>query len=97
MLDEIKDTFYAQPSSELLKKWLQWMKYYLSLSGEEEEIARMKKVNPKYVPREWMLKEAYTKANQMDFSMIDTLNTLFQSPYEEHPALEALYYRKAPP
>jgi len=33
----------------------------------------MKLVNPKYIPREWMLKEAYTNAENGYFSKIHEL------------------------
>ena len=43
----------------------------------------MKLVNPKYIPREWMLKEAYTKADKGDYSIIIELYKLFLKPYDE--------------
>eukprot|EP00591_Stephanopyxis_turris_P009892 CAMPEP_0195517930 /NCGR_PEP_ID=MMETSP0794_2-20130614/11827_1 /TAXON_ID=515487 /ORGANISM="Stephanopyxis turris, Strain CCMP 815" /LENGTH=597 /DNA_ID=CAMNT_0040646811 /DNA_START=537 /DNA_END=2330 /DNA_ORIENTATION=- len=57
----------------------------------------MRKSNPKYILREWMLVEAYTKASTGDESMIHDLFQLVQHPYEEgtkehHDA----FYKRAP-
>ena len=43
----------------------------------------MKKVNPKYIPREWMLKEAYTQAEKGSYATIHELYKLFLNPYDE--------------
>ena len=48
----------------------------------------MLQVNPKYVLKNYMLQEAITAAQNGDFSMVDQLFTLAQSPYEEHPEFE---------
>ena len=56
----------------------------------------MKLVNPKYIPREWMLKEAYTKADQGDYSIIIELHQLFLKPYDEQPHFQDKYYMRAP-
>jgi uncharacterized protein YdiU (UPF0061 family) len=54
--------------------------------------------NPKYVPREWMLAEAYTAAELGDFTVIHQLQHLFAAPYAEHTAeVAAKYYRTTPP
>jgi len=61
---------------------------------------QMRLVSPKYVPREWMLVEAYQQAHQQGdkarFDLVKELRDLFQSPYDEHSELESKYYRKSP-
>ena len=52
--------------------------------------------SPVYVPREWMLAEAYTQAEEGDFSLVRQLQELFDAPYEEHPELHERYFRKTP-
>ena len=42
----------------------------------------------RYVPREWMLVDAYTAANRGDYSEIKALHNLFKKPYDEQPELE---------
>ena len=58
----------------------------------------MNKVNPLFVPREWMLVEAYEAAERGDSSVIETLQQLFMRPYsDDHdPTLVAKYARRAP-
>ena len=62
---------------------------------DDRDLARqadMRAVSPKYVPREWMLVEAYTAADEGDFSVVHTLIDLFDTPYDEHVHLEDQYY-----
>lgn len=58
--------------------------------------ARMNAVNPKFIPREWMLVEAYTAAQGGDYSLVNSLHELFMDPYGEGSAEDVeLYYRRA--
>ena len=83
-------------------KWRQWTDAWLAELDRagiprEDAAARMRSASPKYVPREWMLVEAYTAAESGNFALLQELHELFQTPYEEHPQLAAKYYRKADP
>ena len=51
--------------------------------------------NPKFVLRNHLAEIAIRKAKSGDFSEVDTLMTLLQSPFEEHPGYEA--YAQLPP
>jgi len=62
----------------------------------EERAAEMRATSPKYVPREWMLAEAYTAAEQGDHAPLEELRALFAAPFEEHPEYEERYYRRTP-
>ncbi len=53
------------------------------------------KTNPKYVLRNHLGEEAIQKAKRKDFSGVQTLLTLLESPCEEHPGFEA--YAGFPP
>mmetsp|Transcript_15418 Transcript_15418/g.32439 ORF Transcript_15418/g.32439 Transcript_15418/m.32439 type:complete len:1159 (-) Transcript_15418:561-4037(-) len=63
---------------------------------------RMRLVNPKYILREWMLVEAYSKADAGkfipgDYSTIHELFELCKDPYGEGtPEMHEKYYRRAP-
>ena len=57
---------------------------------------RMRLANPKFVPREWMLVEAYTAAEKDDYGPLRTLLVLLGAPYEEHPELSEHFYHRAP-
>lgn len=60
-------------------------------------IARMRLASPKYVPREWMLVEAYSAAATGDYSVVHRLQELFRAPYEEQTEFSDAYYRRTPP
>ena len=43
----------------------------------------MKRANPKYIWREWLVEPAYKKAEQGDYSLIKELQNVLANPYEE--------------
>ena len=55
----------------------------------------MLKTNPKFVLRNHLGEQAIKKAQLKDFSEVDTLLRLLESPFEEHPGFEA--YAAFPP
>eukprot|EP00462_Mataza_sp_D1_P005804 CAMPEP_0175124308 /NCGR_PEP_ID=MMETSP0087-20121206/2710_1 /TAXON_ID=136419 /ORGANISM="Unknown Unknown, Strain D1" /LENGTH=611 /DNA_ID=CAMNT_0016406063 /DNA_START=161 /DNA_END=1996 /DNA_ORIENTATION=- len=101
----LQGAFYKQLSDTEQQQWKDWLNKWLSIvqqqtHGEAAALAQvaqsMRRTNPKYVPREWMLVQAYSKAQKGDFSGVEQLQTLFATPYQEHPELEDQFYRKAP-
>jgi uncharacterized protein YdiU (UPF0061 family) len=57
----------------------------------------MKRVNPKYTWREWLIVPAYQQAKQGDYALIKELQEVFNHPYEEQSqAIEDKYYRLKP-
>lgn len=102
LLAPIRLAFYGELSADLRFRWAKLLKRWLSHLqaqgvGTEEAAALMRRTSPKYVPREWMLVEAYEKANRGDYSEIDTLYSLFSHPFDEQPEMAAKYFRKAAP
>lgn len=96
---ELMEPAFYNPSraEEVRPQWLKWFRRWRryasdSQGGLQEAAKRIRKVNPKYVPREWMLVEAYDKAIIGDFSMVHELFQLFSSPYDEQPDFEDKYY-----
>ena len=72
------------------EKWQDWARQYnqrlmkISQSELERGIA-MKTVNPKFIARNHLLQQAIEKAEtQKDYSDIDTLFMLLQTPFSEH-------------
>ncbi|NOR41695.1 MAG: hypothetical protein GQ572_00040 [Gammaproteobacteria bacterium] len=56
----------------------------------------MKKVNPKYILRNYMAEVAIRKAqHEHDYSEIDNLMKILSKPYDEHPEYE--HYAGHPP
>merc|ERR1711871_104918 len=74
-----------KPDSEL---WIGWFERYLSRIKEENmdsdaRISIMNAANPKFVLRNWMAVLAYENAEKGDYSILQELEKLLQSPYEE--------------
>ena len=57
---------------------------------------RMRRSNPKYIPREWMLAEGYRAAEKGDYAPLATLHEVLKHPYEEQPLFEGRFYKRAP-
>jgi uncharacterized protein YdiU (UPF0061 family) len=99
----LAEMFYDDPARprNYLSKWANWIRewlklLHLSIQTPLEVAEGMRKVSPKYVPREWMLVRAYTAARKGDYSVIHELENLFLNPYDEQNEMEDKYYRKAP-
>lgn len=89
----LHNCFYKKLSTNDNYKWIQWISKWIPLLKEHCQAcnqdyysvaSRMKKISPKFVPREWMLKNAYERANMGDNSVMYELYLLFNSPYDEH-------------
>eukprot|EP00590_Aulacoseira_subarctica_P008648 CAMPEP_0172425140 /NCGR_PEP_ID=MMETSP1064-20121228/30410_1 /TAXON_ID=202472 /ORGANISM="Aulacoseira subarctica , Strain CCAP 1002/5" /LENGTH=699 /DNA_ID=CAMNT_0013167793 /DNA_START=74 /DNA_END=2173 /DNA_ORIENTATION=- len=87
-----------------LKEWIQAWREALVKSTLEDfsdsNVApeeRMRLANPKYILREWMLVDAYTKSAKGDDSVVLELLELIKTPYDEGTAEQhKKYYRRAP-
>ena len=83
-----------------MEKWRQSLRNSIANSLEDQQetvYERMRKANPKYVLREWMLVDAYTSADDEDYTILNELHDLIQRPYDEGSATETkAYYRRAP-
>ncbi|KAM3957857.1 protein adenylyltransferase SelO-like [Aphomia sociella] len=82
--------------------WSAWVTRYRDRLDKEkvsEELrcARMVKVNPVYVPRNWILQEAITDAEKGDFEKVRFLLKLFKNPFEINEEAEKLGYSSQPP
>ncbi|VBB19061.1 hypothetical protein YASMINEVIRUS_1593 [Yasminevirus sp. GU-2018] len=81
--------------------WKTWLNDYIKLLRIENKnpvkvSIAMKKVSPKYIPREWMLAKAYTDAERNSFETIYELERLFRNPYSEQTDMENKYYVLSP-
>ena len=92
---------YAKNIAAMDARWAAWLqKWHTALQQEgrnpAEVSAAMKRTNPKYVPREWMLVEAYRSAtDNADYSLVQKLHNVLQEPYsEQSEAVAVLYYKK---
>ena len=87
-------------------KWFEkWKALLNNINAEDvmssqcrDEISnKMKRVNPKYVLREWFLVPAYQQASAGNYALIRELQDVMTQPYEEQSKeLEDKYYRLKP-
>ena len=90
---------YAPLCDKRKEEWTTFLTEWLTALGTDLDTAgeRMARENPKYVPREWMLVEAYTTAQKGNMSIFNDLFDLFLDPYGEgSDRLASEYYRLAP-
>jgi len=92
--DAVRDLF---PERAAFDAWAQDYAALLRQSGEPDAArkARMDRINPKYILRNYLAQAAIEKAQARDYSEVDRLLKLLQSPYDEHPELE--HYAGFPP
>jgi len=100
-LSALKESFYLPSSEQLDAQWAQWLQCWrdrITGCGDTRVTSEaMKRVNPKYTWREWLIAPAYQKAEQGDTSLIKDLQEVFSHPYDEQSAeVETRYDRLKP-
>ena len=84
---EIKDSFYLPSSEQIDNKWINWLKRWREHvnyeGGKDKRSTEMKRINPRYTWREWLITPAYEKAEMGDYSLIKELQSVLEKPYEE--------------
>ena len=93
------------------KRWSEWFAKWKSLilspgtddekaappRSREEISAQMKRVNPKYSLREWLVAPAYQQAAAGNYSLVRELQEVMTQPYaEQSKSTEDKYYRLMP-
>jgi uncharacterized protein YdiU (UPF0061 family) len=94
-LAHFKECFYDEGnlSDDYLAKFFQWLNDYQNrlvknFSTAYERKNLMDGVNPKFVLRNYLAQQAIEKAEQGDYSMVDELLQVLQSPYSEQKEFE---------
>ncbi|KAG7303241.1 hypothetical protein JYU34_011708 [Plutella xylostella] len=105
---ELQDTARLNEKWSLKKlatsgdKWAAWVKRYQDRINKEsvpesERRARMCRVNPLYVPRNWLMQEAIADAEKNDFEKVRFLLQVLRKPYDVNAEAEARGYSAEPP
>lgn len=101
----LRKSFYNNDriNEALLKRWSEWLEKWRDIVGATtpescEEISKqMKKVNPKYTLREWLLVPAYEQASSGAYTLLRELQEVMTNPYDEQSKeIEEKYYRLKP-
>ena len=71
----------------------QWFDSYIKVCEEQESSFEsrfiiMKKVNPKYILKNYIIQEAIEKAHLGDYSLVNDLLKIAQNPFDEHDGFE---------
>src|SRR5690606_35748705 len=87
--------------ASLEKRWSGWLEKWQHLVGagqnNEQLSQQMKRVNPKYTWREWLVVPAYQQAKQGDYTLVRELQDVMTKPYDEQSqAVEDRYYKPGP-
>jgi uncharacterized protein YdiU (UPF0061 family) len=91
---ELRDMFLQR---ERFDRWLSEYRALLRSDAKPDAERRemMLSINPKYVLRNYMAQIAIEAAEQHDYSEIDRLMQLLQTPFDEHP--DMTHYAEPPP
>ncbi|WP_269623526.1 protein adenylyltransferase SelO [Prochlorococcus marinus] len=97
----LKESFYLPCSEQVEAQWNSWLQRWrdrLKTCGDLKVISsKMKRINPKYTWREWLIVPAYKKAEEGDYSLIKELQDVFKNPYDEQSSeLDKKYNRLKP-
>ncbi|XP_030625251.1 uncharacterized protein LOC115808117 [Chanos chanos] len=65
--------------------------------SDEDRWSRMRKVNPRYILRNWMAESAIRKAEKNDFSEVELLQQILTHPFKEQDVAEKAGYANRPP
>lgn len=100
-ISALKKSFYVKTSQELDGQWQSWLKSWRDLvsygSDLSEVSIKMKRTNPKYTWREWLVVPAYQQAMQGDYTLVKELQEVLSYPYDEQSKeVEDKYYRLKP-
>ena len=98
----LKKSFYKSLNEEMNKRWSEWFIKWKSLVANSprtlEDISeQMKRINPKYSLREWLLAPAYQHAVTGNYSLVRELQEVMTQPYaEQSKEVEEKYYKLKP-
>ena len=97
----IEDAFYdpKQISGDLKEDWTKWFQRYgerlaVETLSDKARKVEMKKVNPKYVLRNYMAQLAIDAADNGDYSILGELFELLKQPYAEQPDAEKWFAKR---
>ena len=80
-IESLKKSFYKNLNEEMDSRWSAWLPKWKSLVTNSSE--QMKRVNPKYILREWLLAPAYKQAVEGNYTLVRELQEVMSQPYAE--------------
>ena len=102
LLAPIMDSYYdpAEMSGEVKARIVAWLRDYAARVRQdglalEDRQARMNRVNPKYVLRNYMAQLAIDEATKGEYGLVESMLEMLRRPYDEQPEMEE-YFAKRP-
>ena len=102
-------SFYYPPKAEVMTEWEAWLQTWRERIEKDAEAKgdvaniiaataeNMRKANPKFTWREWLIVPAYKAAEKGDFTPIHELQKILTAPYDEQSKeVENKYYQLRP-
>ena len=100
-LAPLRDAFYDAEGARVAteKPLADWLRRYVARVGEPAESAAarrtgMDRVNPVYVPRNYLAQQAIDAATDGDTSVLERLLEVMRHPYDERPGCESYAARR---
>lgn len=80
---------YSSWSAQTFRDWGAWLRSYLEILKEDgkdegQRQAEMKKINPKFIFRNYLAQLAIDQAEKGDFAFFQQLFKILQAPFDEH-------------
>lgn len=98
LIAQLEPAYYTAPEGEARQRIASWLRSYAERiraeGSDADRRARMNRVNPKYVLRNYLAQLAIDKAEAGDYSLIDELLEVLRRPYDEQPGNEAYAARR---
>ena len=95
-VSSLKESFYRHSSEQLASRWEKWLQRWraqiTSRADTRATSKAMKRINPKFTWREWLVVPAYQQAEHSDFRLIKDFQGVFNSPYDEQSTEAARTY-----
>eukprot|EP01063_Lacrimia_lanifica_P042066 TRINITY_DN9995_c0_g1_i1.p1 TRINITY_DN9995_c0_g1~~TRINITY_DN9995_c0_g1_i1.p1 ORF type:complete len:961 (+),score=298.22 TRINITY_DN9995_c0_g1_i1:20-2902(+) len=89
------EAFEAQPEGKLQDawraKWRKWLEAYAKAPKAEGCAASMPRLNPAFIPRQWVLQTVIAAADAGDFAPLQELLERVKIPFDESPAFDAKF------
>lgn len=79
-LPDLTDVYYTEPAAEYLKQRDAWLEEWSALKPDR---AAMQRVNPRIIPRNFLVQEVIRRAEAGDFAGIEGMLEAFRDPYAE--------------
>jgi len=97
----VSEAFYqpTEITTIIEERWKKWfINYRVRLQKEtlndQERAIKMKRINPKYVLRNYMAQLAIDAADKGDYSVIDELFKVLKKPYDEQPEYQKWFVKR---